>query len=55
MSSMHDHDEKWDQSDHLALLRLVGQGASYKQIASQMGRTKGAVRSKLYRIRKAVR
>jgi hypothetical protein len=55
MVKPHDHDESWDESDVRELIRLLHdkQNLTHQEIAYSMGRTKGGVRSKVYRLRKA--
>ena len=50
---VHDHRDPWDAADIRALLVWVDRGLTYREIADRMGRTVGAVRSKLYRLRKS--
>ena len=47
----HDHAESWDRTDQEALLELRKLGYTLAAIASRLGRTVDAVRSKLYRLR----
>lgn len=49
---VHDHGEDWDLTDNASLLRAVDAGMSYEAIAARLGRTKKAVESKVYRLRK---
>lgn len=50
---IHDAGELWDASDGRALWALLAEGLTHTQIAQRLGRTVVAVRSKLYRLRKA--
>lgn len=49
----HDHLEPWDLSDVTALLALRSDGLTMRECAERLGRTLAAVRSKLYRLRRA--
>lgn len=49
----HDHSQPWDAGDVAALLEYRRCGCTIAYIAERMGRTEAAVRSKLYRLRKA--
>ena len=49
----HDYGEAWDRSDVKALRELRRLGLTIAAIALRLGRTPAAVRSKLYRLRKA--
>ena len=53
MPTPHDHTEQWDRSDVNALRQLRFAGLTIVAIALRLGRTPAAVRSKLYRLRKA--
>lgn len=49
----HDHRQRWDDGDIAALIELRAQGHTITVCATRLGRTTSAVRSKLYRLRRA--
>ena len=48
----HDNGDLWDAADIHALLDMHGKNLTYAACAERLGRTVGAVRSKLYRLRR---
>ena len=50
-ATTHDHDERWDSADIAALYELLERGLTHAECADRLGRTVGAIRSKLYRLR----
>jgi len=50
-SVVHDNGDLWDAADIRALLDMHGKNWTYAVCAERLGRTVGAVRSKLYRLR----
>ncbi len=53
--TIHDHDERWDESDFDAMRSLRKAGLTYRQIAGRLGRTSRAIASALHRLKKAGR
>jgi len=51
-TDQHDHGEAWDASDVRALREFLRRGWTLQQIADRMGRTYGAVNSRVYRMRR---
>jgi len=51
-SAVHDHGERWDDSDVAALKQHLASGKTHKLIAEVIGRTKVAVDSKVKRLRR---
>lgn len=51
-STVHDHGERWDDSDVASLKERLARDETYEEIAEHMGRTRTAVASKVKRLRK---